>query len=220
MLRAASMRGGATNKATKWVFGHFTLPMRERTNHSLPSCCCLVVASNCYNPRLGSKFGKCLGAHCIVHGKHGKRCFPHLSKRPSCVGVLHIWNNCLRSVKYLRKGKIFNRRIRTNTTCQCLRIAMSNTPASRSPRQSIIDRTRHMLTGLLRREAELRGGPRPTVHNTDGHTYRVALCMGKSQDFYAIGKWYKIVSFLLRLRDLMCLTFIFSALILLIGSGT
>ncbi|KJA15055.1 hypothetical protein HYPSUDRAFT_208178 [Hypholoma sublateritium FD-334 SS-4] len=69
---------------------------------------------------------------------------------------------------------------------------MSNTPASRSPRQSIIDSTRNKLASLLRTEAELRAGPRPAVQNSDGHLYRVALCMGKSQDFYAIGKWYKI----------------------------
>lgn len=73
---------------------------------------------------------------------------------------------------------------------------MSDTPASRSPRQSIILRTREMLTVLLRREAELRGGPRPTVQNSNGHSYQVSLCMGKSNDFYAIGKWYKVVSLL------------------------
>ena len=73
---------------------------------------------------------------------------------------------------------------------------MSDTPASRSPRQSIVLRTRQMLTALLRREAELRSGPQPTVQNNNGHTYRVALCMGKSQDFYAIGKWYKVVRLL------------------------
>lgn len=73
---------------------------------------------------------------------------------------------------------------------------MSNTSASGSPRQSIINRTRQKIAGLLRREADLRAGPRPAVKNSDGHLYRVALCMGKSQDFYAIGKWYKIVSLL------------------------
>ena len=73
---------------------------------------------------------------------------------------------------------------------------MSNNSASGSPRKSIIDRTRQKITSLLRREAELRAGPCPAVKNDDGHTYRVALCMGKSQDFYAIGKWYKVVRLL------------------------